>query len=162
MDCLEKRLKRARKDAGLTQPQLAELIGVSRRTVVNYEKDASKASVRAVQNIAIECAVDEIWLLTGQGKMEAPPAGTDSLTNHQNLLNRFKDPELALALIERLITIESFNTRLYDRVWGYIDARYDSVKEAKVSDEAWNGLEGRAKQETWEVGERRRNGTENE
>lgn len=137
MDCLEKRLKKARKTAGVTQPQLAELIGVSRRTVINYEKDASKAPVLTVQNIAIECGVNEIWLLTGQGKMEASTAATpEELTRHQNELKPSKDLERDRILDERLSTIKALNRRAYDRVGVYIHATYDAVMEdhsAKLS-----------------------------
>jgi len=66
---LEQRIKTARTKAGLTQVQLAELVDVSLKTIKNYEKDASTVTVDKVKKIALECKVDEIWLLTGKGTM---------------------------------------------------------------------------------------------
>lgn len=66
---LEERLKLARKHAGLTQPQLSNLVDVSKRAIVSYEKDASKIQIGLLYQIAKICHINDVWLLTGKGNM---------------------------------------------------------------------------------------------
>ncbi|MFL0579162.1 helix-turn-helix domain-containing protein [Dietzia sp. 179-F 9C3 NHS] len=66
------RLLVARQTAGLTQTELAKLIGSARQTVQNYE--AGKSPRRAtVMAWAMATGVNATWLLTG----EAPPSDDD-------------------------------------------------------------------------------------
>lgn len=59
------RLKEERKRLGLTQPQLAEVVGSAKRTVIDWEKD--KSSPTAIQLTAmINVGVDTNYLLTGK------------------------------------------------------------------------------------------------
>jgi transcriptional regulator with XRE-family HTH domain len=56
------RLRQARKDNGLTQPQLAEALGVTEQTIRNWESGTHRAS-RATLHMAAELlAVEESWL----------------------------------------------------------------------------------------------------
>lgn len=67
------RIRRARKAAGLTQEQLAEIVGVSRPTITQWETGSTKTmrfehifkAARALQK-------NPEWLITGQGH-EKPP-----------------------------------------------------------------------------------------
>lgn len=66
------RLIKARKVAGLTQPQLAELLGISDKTVKRYESGhAAKRGL--VLGWAMACGVNARWLETG----EIPDNGPD-------------------------------------------------------------------------------------
>jgi transcriptional regulator with XRE-family HTH domain len=132
MTKLEERLKETRKFAGLTQPQLAELIGVSRRTIINYEKDGSKAPVAVVKKIAHKCGVDEIWLLTGRGVMKASADTPQAdLVRYPNPLKRFKNRDRAAILMEYLISIEALKPRLFSVAEGQIKILYDLAVEAQ-------------------------------
>lgn len=127
---MEKRLKITRKHAGLTQPQLAVLIGVSPKSIKNYEKDASKIAVNKVKKIALVCGVDEVWLLTGHGKMIADTIDHASkvVREHQNLVKRFKNPERGLSWNERLIDIEDASEDLCEKVDIYLQGVHDAAK----------------------------------
>lgn len=57
-----------RKQAGLTQAELANRIGLSQTAVHKLEQGRSASSRRTVA-IAMACNVDPIWLQTGQGDM---------------------------------------------------------------------------------------------
>ena len=93
-------------------------------------------AVSIVKKIALECRVDEIWLLTGQGEMtetEKPSNTKDSntakvLTEHQNMLKRFKNPERAKDINERLIEIEEISDEIYNKVDGYVAASRDAAR----------------------------------
>lgn len=63
------RIKAARKQAGLTQVQLAKAIGISQGTLSEMENDGM-SSTYTVQ-IAAVCGVSAQWLATGDGSMKA-------------------------------------------------------------------------------------------
>lgn len=62
-----KRLKTARKHAGLIQAQLAKAVGIGQSTVAELEKEGFGSS--HVATIAAACGVSPIWLATGEGPM---------------------------------------------------------------------------------------------
>ena len=62
------RIQIARKQAKLTQKELADRVGISQTAVHKLECGRSKSSRRAV-TIALTCGVDPIWLDTGRGDM---------------------------------------------------------------------------------------------
>lgn len=68
-----KRLKEARKNAGLTQAQLAKKVGIGQSTVAELERTANGSS--HVAGIAAACNVSPMWLATGDGPMKG---GMDS------------------------------------------------------------------------------------
>ncbi|MBF0185897.1 MAG: helix-turn-helix domain-containing protein [Magnetococcales bacterium] len=62
------RIVTARKQAKLTQKELADRVGISQTAVHKLENERSKTSRRTV-SIALTCGVDPIWLETGRGEM---------------------------------------------------------------------------------------------
>lgn len=62
------RIKEARTKKGLSQEALAEKIGISKRTLINYEKNEQEPTVTTIINIAKFCTTDELWLLTGKNE----------------------------------------------------------------------------------------------
>ena len=69
------RLVKARKRKGLTQTQLAKLVGMGQSTLTEAEKSGQGSSFTA--QIAAACDVDELWLATGEGDMLRRPAGLE-------------------------------------------------------------------------------------
>lgn len=64
---MKNRIRTIRKNAGMTQQQFAERLGISRNTVATYET-SSRISIDAViVSICREFGVREEWLRTGQG-----------------------------------------------------------------------------------------------
>lgn len=56
------RLAKARGTAGLTQEELADRLGVSKKTVVRYEHDMG-SNLHMVEQWAAVCGVDRGWVL---------------------------------------------------------------------------------------------------
>lgn len=67
MDSIGKRLARARKDQGLTQPALAQRAGVSKGAVGNIEAGMRVGSARIVEALARALGVSVRWLVGGEG-----------------------------------------------------------------------------------------------
>jgi SOS-response transcriptional repressor LexA len=65
---LSERIRTARKQADLTQKELADRVGISQTAIHKLEAGRSISSRRTVA-IALTCGVDPIWLDTGRGEM---------------------------------------------------------------------------------------------
>ncbi|MBA6091632.1 MULTISPECIES: XRE family transcriptional regulator [Pseudomonas] len=63
---LKDRLKQARKNAGLTQAELADRVGIKQASVSEIERGLTRTSGYLVQ-LAQACGVDPIWLSEGTG-----------------------------------------------------------------------------------------------
>lgn len=63
------RIKEARNYVGFNQNTLAEKLGISKRTMLNYEKNEQEPTASTIIKIAKYCNVNEMWLLTGKGSM---------------------------------------------------------------------------------------------
>lgn len=73
---LGERLRKARKHAGITQPQLAEISGVAQQTISKIERGMQQSSTEIV-SLAAACGVRPEWLDNGTGPMEAPKAAEE-------------------------------------------------------------------------------------
>ncbi|MBF0141832.1 MAG: helix-turn-helix domain-containing protein [Magnetococcales bacterium] len=70
---LSDRIQSARKQAGLTQKELADRVGISQTAVHKLECGRSQSSRKTV-SIALTCGVDPVWLETGRGDMSYSPS----------------------------------------------------------------------------------------
>lgn len=66
---MHERIKKLRKELGLTQQEFADKLCVKRNTVATYERGRSEASDAAVVLICKTFNVNETWLRTGEGEM---------------------------------------------------------------------------------------------
>jgi len=64
---LKNRIRTIRKNAGMTQKQFAERLGISRNTVATYETSSRIPIDAVIVSICREFGVREEWLRTGQG-----------------------------------------------------------------------------------------------
>ena len=71
------RLKKARELAGYEQGDFAELIGVSKSTVSNHERDITRPKVIVLRAWAMATGVPMEWLETGKEPPAGPPSGPD-------------------------------------------------------------------------------------
>ena len=63
------RIKEIRKAAGKTQQSFADVIGLKRNTIANYEIGQIQPSDRTIADICREFNISEHWLRTGEGEM---------------------------------------------------------------------------------------------
>ncbi|OPA84306.1 hypothetical protein BFW86_24495 [Pseudomonas fluorescens] len=66
---LSERIKAARKHAGLTQQQLAQLVGVAQTAISQLESGKAQRSTY-IAEIAYACEVSSKWLALGEGEMK--------------------------------------------------------------------------------------------
>jgi Predicted transcriptional regulator len=74
---LSERIKAARKHAGLTQQQLAQLVGVAQTAISQLESGKAQRTTY-IAEIAYACAVSSKWLALGEGEMQ-PTEGSSEI-----------------------------------------------------------------------------------
>ena len=68
MSPLKDRIKKIRKEKGLTQAEFGAKIGVKSNTITTYETGARIPSDAVIHSICREYSVSETWLRTGEGQ----------------------------------------------------------------------------------------------
>ena len=66
---MKERIKKIRKDAGLTQESFAQRLGIKRNTVATYETTHKIPMDTIITSICREFNINETWLRTGDGEM---------------------------------------------------------------------------------------------
>ncbi|HEU0152846.1 MAG TPA: helix-turn-helix transcriptional regulator [Arenimonas sp.] len=115
MNGLAERIRRCRKDARLSQAQLAERLGLGRSAVAQWERDtAVRPTVGHMTEIALATGVSFEWLATGRGARviggegeEAPAFVLDYVAQsetEERLLLAFRrlDALAQLSLVEKV------------------------------------------------------------
>jgi transcriptional regulator with XRE-family HTH domain len=67
-------LKKLREILGLTQEEMAQLLGVSLRAYQAYEKGSMEPKVGKLEMLAKKYRVNLNWLITGEGEMFLTPS----------------------------------------------------------------------------------------
>ena len=65
---MNNRIKKIRKDAGLTQTEFGKKLGVAGNTITGYEKGTREPSNAIITSICREFGINEEWLRTGNGE----------------------------------------------------------------------------------------------
>lgn len=66
---MNERIKKIRKELGLTQHEFAERLNIGRGTLANYEVGRNEPIDAVISLICREFDVNEHWLRTGEGEM---------------------------------------------------------------------------------------------
>lgn len=87
---MKDRIKAIRKEQGLTQQQLADLFGVKRNTVAQWETGANALTNQTIEQYVKAFNINREWLESGTGEM------------HRNV----DDAEKTAGLVEHVIDID--------------------------------------------------------
>lgn len=85
---LKDRIKKIRKNVGLTQLEFGKLIGVKGNTITNYENGLRNPTDAVVLSICREFNINEKWLRTGNGEMNSPINPDDRYASNVGKLQR--------------------------------------------------------------------------
>ena len=91
--CFEERLKYLRSELGLSQTDMAKLMGVSLRVYHRYEKGEQKPSYEKLIPLVKKFNVNINWLLTGEGEMFIKPKKEKESIEEQILQVIANEPE---------------------------------------------------------------------
>lgn len=76
---MNERIRSVRAAAGLTQPEFAEKLGLTKNFISLIENDQREPSDRTVRDICRIFGVNEIWLRTGVGEPFTPLSRSEEL-----------------------------------------------------------------------------------
>ena len=89
---MKERIKKLRKELGLTQQEFADKLGVARNNIAGYEAGNRNPSDAAISLICTKCNVNESWLRTGEGNIFPPiDRQTEIARLTKQLLNEDED-----------------------------------------------------------------------
>jgi len=118
MDKLGKRLEQAINNSNKNLVELAEIIGISEKTIRNYKKDGNKIPSGNLLLLAKECDVSPEWLLTGKGEMLLQEQKT---TPHEPSLSK-EERELLLNFKELPPDLQEIH---------FLEIKTDALKEKR-------------------------------
>lgn len=103
------RLAAAREAVGLSQKELAERIGVSKKVISDWENDMKEPRANRLQMLAGMLNVSLMWILTGEGEgLTAPDAGGKLSRPAVELLAELREVRTEIGVMsERLGRLES-------------------------------------------------------
>lgn len=102
---MKDRIKLIRKNAGRTQTQFGEKIGVKGNTVTNYESGLRTPTDAVIRSICREFDVNESWLRTGAGEMFVKKTRDEEMAECLGQLLSGEDESFRKRLIASLIKI---------------------------------------------------------
>ena len=73
------RIRLVRKRYGMAQNEFAKEVGVTPAAISRLENNHCGVSLPLIKLICIKYGISEKWLLTGKGRMPAPPYAVESL-----------------------------------------------------------------------------------
>lgn len=121
-----KRIKKIRQNAGLTQREFADKIGVSRNTIAAYETDARVPIDAIIVSICREFSVNKDWLYTGQGDMYLAVHPDIQLSKALGKLLKDETCSFRKRLILSLLEMD-------EAEWGILEKLFTSVSSKMVA-----------------------------
>lgn len=103
------RLKKIRKETGLTQEEFALSIGVTRSPIASAESGKSKLQPLAVRKICETYNINEKWLQTGEGSMrDTYDIPEEELKNLLDIYSKLPEPSRKkfISFLDSLVTEE--------------------------------------------------------
>ena len=100
---MDERLKKLRKELGLTQQEFADKLGVKRNTIGQYEIGRNVPIDAVIVSICREYGVSEEWLRNGTGDMFVPEA----VDEVEALVTKYGLSDADRILIEKYINAKS-------------------------------------------------------
>lgn len=108
---LGERIKYARESAKLFQEDLAEMVGLARLSIVNYEKNTTKPKTSTLIKIADVCKVSDIWLINGNDENGIFLPKNDNLIKENNA-EYFNSNKALITLVNELDNLRKEITKL--------------------------------------------------
>lgn len=88
---MKDRIKKVRKDCGLTQKEFAERLGIKQNTVASYEMGRIGVSDSVRISICREFGINEQWLRDGTGEMKIEDCQEERYASNVAKLQRTDD-----------------------------------------------------------------------
>lgn len=121
---MKDRIKQIRKEAGLTQVEFGEKLGVKGNTVTGYETGLRNPTDAVILSICREFGVNEEWLRTGTGEMFIPETKDEQISKMLADVLKCEDSDFKKRLIVAL-------SKMDDTGWNALEKFIDSITSQK-------------------------------
>ena len=113
---MNKRFSRVRKDAGLTQDEFANRIGLTKNFVSLIETDKREPSDRTIKDVCREFDINEEWLKSGKGKMSKDLTRSEAISDFMVALLKDEDESFRRRLIEAFVNLDVEDWKDIERI----------------------------------------------
>ena len=110
------RIKLIRKNAGATQQEFAEVLGLSRSMISQVEAGMQVFSDRSLRDICRIYGVDETWLRTGEGEPYVPKSRNDRIAEFLNDVMAEESDSVRRRWIEAFASLPTEAWDIFDRL----------------------------------------------
>lgn len=117
---MKDRIKELRKELGLTQQALADIAGIKRNTVAQYEIGRNEPTNAVITLICKKYSVNETWLRTGEGEMFVQRTRSQEIVDFMGELVQ-TDNEFKRRFVAAL-------ARLDEKDWALIEKMADKLR----------------------------------
>lgn len=104
---MKNRIKEIRKDQKMTQQKLADLFGVKRNTVAQWETGVNAITNQTIEQYCKAFHVNRQWLETGEGEKYRKATNEDRIGEVTNIMIDIDPDSDTLALIEKITKLDS-------------------------------------------------------
>lgn len=111
---MKDRIKKIRQDAGVTQAEFAESLGLSRIMVAHVETEKAIFSDRSMKDICRIYGVNEDWLRTGEGEPYAPKSRNEIIAEFLNSVMEDEPESVRRRWIEAFASLPDETWRAFD------------------------------------------------
>lgn len=122
---MNERLKKLRRELGLTQQEFADKIGVKRNSLANYETGRNTPIDAIIVSICREFNVNEDWLRTGEGDMFIKLSYSDEIAQFVGDLLSEEDDSFKKRLISGLAALDDNGWRVLENFLNSIQIKKD-------------------------------------
>ncbi len=122
---MNERLKKLRRELGLTQQEFADKIGVKRNSLANYETGRNTPIDAIIVSICREFNVNEDWLRTGKGDMFIKLSYSDEIAQFVGDLLSEEDDSFKKRLISGLAALDDNGWRVLENFLNSIQIKKD-------------------------------------
>lgn len=112
---MKDRIKRIRKDLGLTQQEFADKISVKRGAIANYEIGRNEPTDSVISLICREFNVNEEWLRTGNGDMFIELTGDEKLASFFGSVQSGEDESFKKRFLSVLAALDESEWELLEK-----------------------------------------------
>ena len=102
---MKNRIKEIRKEQKLTQQQLAEMFGVKRNTVAQWETGANALTNQTIEQYVKAFNINREWLETGKGEMHRPQDDTGRVAEVEEHIIEIDPDSDEFRLYEKLMKL---------------------------------------------------------
>lgn len=100
---MKERIRNLRESKGLSQKNFSEILGITARSLQNYEQGEREMPSSVIKTLYEKFRVNPVWLLTGQGTMYYPVEQSPMTDEERELLDLARQAPETIPLLKKAL-----------------------------------------------------------